>query len=647
MNAPYVDETNRVRAALATIPADDYATWVDMAFAVRQGLGDAGFEIWDEWSRSAQNYNERAARATWRSARASGGKTLASLFWLAQQHGFDVKASRVLGTVPTASPGPDREEFARRSREAAQEVAREEARVRARHAAVAQIAVSIWEWARPVAPEHPYLVRKQLEPVAALRELEALELKALLGYMPLSAEEPLAGRVLIVPARVGDAMTTLELIDGTGRKSSLAGGAKKGGYWVSGPLTADAGSTPILIAEGMATALSAHRATDWVAVAALSAGNLPRVASDLRERYPRAPLIVLGEPGKAESFARQAAQAGQASLELPLFAPDARIDGMLPTDFNDMAVLSGLDVVGDLLRDAAGRINRDPPAVTGAAPGADAGWAARGTAVESMEDADMGRVKEELTDAMTDEVAGTKRRRTHRRQHTRDAPVQNAPLEAGSSGVPQRDAGRAGADTDSGLAFAQDAQDAQDAGHPDQAQSRAAPRRGIGQALYGLDDVPGEIRALAQHRFGAQIRMATPRENGGPYRGEVLNTEHYVIQEVATRSVVFHRKDHMEFVSDRLKWMDQNQRMNGAEVQIGYDGDRPKVYPWDRAREQLERVVASLKKSAREAGFGTDLDPTLEQLQSVSWTRFREARAVALAQARERAGREPGGNPDR
>jgi putative DNA primase/helicase len=70
MNASYVDETNRVRAALATIPADDYATWVDMAFAIRQGLGDAGFEIWDEWSRSAQNYNARAARTTWRSARA-------------------------------------------------------------------------------------------------------------------------------------------------------------------------------------------------------------------------------------------------------------------------------------------------------------------------------------------------------------------------------------------------------------------------------------------------------------------------------------------------------------------------------------------------------------------------------------------------
>src|SRR5471032_1069086 len=629
MNAPYIDETNRVRAALAVIPADDYATWVDMAFAVRQGLGDAGFEIWDEWSRSAQNYNERAARTTWRSARASGGKTLASLFWLAQQHGFDVKASRVPGTVPATSPGPDREEFARRSREAA----REEARVRARHAAVAQTAVSIWEWARPVAPEHPYLVRKQLEPVATLRELEALELKALLGYMPLSAEEPLAGRVLIVPARVGDTMTTLELIDGMGRKSSLAGGAKKGGYWVNRPFTEDAGSTPILIAEGVATALSAHRATGWMVVATLSAGNLPQVAAGLRERYPRAPLIVLGEPGKGESFARQAAQAAQAALALPSFAPDAHIDGTQPTDFNDMAVLSGLDAVGELLRDVASRITTDHPALTRAPPGADAAWVARGAAVEWMEDADMGRVKEELTDAMTDEATGTKRRRAGRRQQTQDAPVQEARPEACSSGVPQQDTGRAGADTDSVLAFAQDA------GHPGQAQSRAAPRREIGPALYGLDDVPGEIRALAQHRFGAHIRMATQRENGGPYRGEVLNTEHYVIQEVATRSVVFHRKDHMEFVSDRLKWTDQNQRMNGAEVQIGYDGDRPNVYPWDPARDQLERVLASLKKSAREAGFGADLDPTLEQLQSVSWTRFREARAVALAQARERAAR--------
>lgn len=168
----------------------------------------------------------------------------------------------------------------------------------------------------------------------------------------------------------------------------------------------------------------------------------------------------------------------------------------------------------------------------------------------------------------------------------------------------------------------------------------ASARRQVGEPLYGLDEVPGEIRALAQHRFGAQIRMATPRENGGPYRGEVFNTEHYLIQEVSTRSVVFHEKSDMEFVSDRLRWMDENQRLNGAEVQVGYDGARAKVYPWDRARDQLERTVASLKKSAREVGFGNDLDATLDQLQATSWTRVREARAAALAQSKERTGRE-------
>ena len=111
----------------------------------------------------------------------------------------------------------------------------------------------------------------------------------------------------------------------------------------------------------------------------------------------------------------------------------------------------------------------------------------------------------------------------------------------------------------------------------------APARRQVGEPLYGLDEVPGEIKALAQHRFGAQTRMATPRENGGPYRGEVFNTEHYLIQEVSTRSVVFHAKSDMEFVSDRLRWMDENQRLNGAEVQVGYDGARARVYPWDRA----------------------------------------------------------------
>jgi len=178
---------------------------------------------------------------------------------------------------------------------------------------------------------------------------------------------------------------------------------------------------------------------------------------------------------------------------------------------------------------------------------------------------------------------------------------------------------------------------------------RFAPTRApIGEPLFGLSDVPNEMKALAGQRFGIPLRMGTPRENGGPYRGEVFNTERYLIQEVATRSVVFHRKDQMEFISERLKWMEGNTRLNGSEVQVGYDGDRPKVYPWDRARDLLERTVGSLKKSARELNFSPNLETMLDQLQVRSWARIREARTAALEKSKEHTSSpEPAADSDR
>ncbi|MBN3804346.1 DNA replication protein [Paraburkholderia sp. Ac-20336] len=620
MTTPYVDETDRARAALAVIPADDYETWVDMAFALKHGFGDEGFELWDAWSRTAANYNERAARTTWRSANATGGKTLATLFWHARQHGFDLKRTRYPDRM-TAVLAPSAEVLAQRAREDAQR--------QARHAAVAREAASIWKWARPVGPEHPYLVRKHLEPMDTLRELDALELHALLGYTPASEEEPLTGRVLIVPVWNGP-ISTLELIDEHGRKSSLAGGVKKGGYWMTGPILvpADAPSA-ILIAEGMATALSASRATDWFAVAALSSGNLGLVARSLRERYPDAALIVLGELGSGEAQARSAAEDANAYLAWPRFVADACIDDKVPNDFSDMAVLSGFDAVGEHL---CGVVRSVSVANGGTKP--DVSTASGMTVVEvgeREEDGTMGNVKGKL---LADDE-GTPRRRPSKRS----APIQTV------QEVPA---------TDSESGTAQPSVDPRPAASQAAASPVADPPRfastrpPVGEALFAVGDVPNEVRALAEHRFGSPLRMGTPRENGGPYRGEVFNTEHYLIQEVATRSVVFHCKDQMTFVSERLKWMDENARLNGSELQVGYDGGQPKVYPWDRARELLERAVGSLKKSARELNFSPNLEGMLDQLQARSWARIREARAAALEKSREQdASREAGSAPDR
>ncbi|AOK19225.1 DNA replication protein [Burkholderia ubonensis] len=618
MTIPHVDEADRARAALAVIPADDYETWVDMAFALKQGFGDEGFEIWDAWSRTAANYNERAARTTWRSVSASGGKTLATLFWQARQHGFDLKRTNYPDRM-TAVLAPSPEVLAERERE--------EALRQARHAAVAREATSIWQWARPVGPEHPYLVRKHLEPMDTLRELDALELRALLGYMPASEEEPLTGRVLIVPVWNGP-ISTLELIDEHGWKSSLAGGVKKGGYWMTEPTLVPANeSSLILIAEGMATALSASRATDWFAVAALSSGNLVLVAQSLRERYPDADLIVLGELGSGEAQARLAAEAAQARVAWPEFAADARINDKVPNDFSDMAVLSGFDAVGEHLRAVVRSVVRangqpDVSTVSGM------------TVVEvehREEDGKMGNVKEKL---LADDE-GTPRRRSSKRS----APKQAVP------DVPATDGASGSAQPVTDPLPAASAPTVPPVSDPPRFASTRPP---VGEPLFGVGDVPNEVRALAEHRFGSPLRMGTPRENGGPYRGEVFNTEHYLIQEVATRSVVFHRKDQMTFTSDRLKWMDENARLNGSELQVGYDGAQAKVYPWDRARDLLERTVASLKKSARELNYSPNLEGMLDQLQTRSWARIREARAAALEKSREQdASREAGSSPER
>jgi putative DNA primase/helicase len=72
------------------------------------------------------------------------------------------------------------------------------------------------------------------------------------------------------------------------------------------------------------------------------------------------------------------------------------------------------------------------------------------------------------------------------------------------------------------------------------------------------------------------------------------------------------------------------------------------VYPWDRARDLLERTVGSLKKSARELNFSPNLEVMLDQLQARSWTRVREARAAALEKSKEQSSlREPAVEPHR
>ena len=222
-----------------------------------------------------------------------------------------------------------------------------EAEEKARHAEAAKKAAAIWKAATPASADHPYLSRKHVSPVATLREIDAGATAAILGYSPKSGGEVLTGRLLVAPVKVGAKLSTCELIDEAGRKSAIYGGAKAGGYWAAQPLPDGDGAELVLtIGEGVATVLSVGEATGHLAIAALSAGNLPAVAKDMRERYPAAALVVLADlvkaTGEPDPHAIEAARSVGALVAIPDFGGDRPEHA---TDMNDLVQQSGAEAV--------------------------------------------------------------------------------------------------------------------------------------------------------------------------------------------------------------------------------------------------------------------------------------------------------------
>jgi len=338
------NDLDRIREALQFMPVGAHDERVRVAFMIKSELGDMGRDLWDEW-RDGRGDDEAAS--VWKSASGTGKLTIGTLFYEAKANGW-----RDDGMHQKPTP----EELGERRRIAAERAAKEEAEITRERADTAKKAAAILKAATEAKADHPYLSRKRVSPVATLREIDAGAAAAILGYAPKSGGDQLAGRLLVVPVKQGDGISTLELIDESGRKAALAGrGSKAGGYWATERLPeGDGASLTLLIGEGVATVLSASKATGQPAIAALSAGNLPAVAKAMRERYPAAALVVLADLVKAtgapDPHAIETARSVGAKLAIPDFGTDRDPD---MTDVNDMAAVCGLEAVKRAIANAA------------------------------------------------------------------------------------------------------------------------------------------------------------------------------------------------------------------------------------------------------------------------------------------------------
>lgn len=316
-----------IRAALQYIPANvPRDEWARVAMAIKSEFPDGtGADLFTDWSATADGFDPKATRSTWRSVKGGGGVTVATLLHLAKEHGFK------LPKADQTPAKPDPEAQARRERERLANQQRELARNEAAQAGAALDAVAQWDLASDTG-QSAYLERKGVQPYGVRFAAD--------GWLLVPMRDgtgKLHNVQRIAPVKpAGDAP----------EKLFLKGGRKAGLWHLMGNPAAPAA---VLIAEGYATGASLHQATGYTVAVAFDAGNLQPVARALRELYPDALILLCGDDDM-QTFARtgrnpgrdKATAAARAVRGLAVF-PESLPDG--GSDFNDMHQAAGLPAV--------------------------------------------------------------------------------------------------------------------------------------------------------------------------------------------------------------------------------------------------------------------------------------------------------------
>lgn len=168
------------------------------------------------------------------------------------------------------------------------------------------------------------------------------------------------GMVISVPIRdVDRKLWGIQSIFGDGQKRFLTGQRIDGCFHLIGADDLD-DATEAFICEGFATGASIHIATGKPVACAFNAGNMKSVAKALKGKWSHVQYVVAGDEDlwtvindKAENPGRDAAERAVLScMGSVVFPRFANLEGQ-PTDFNDLHVREGLEVLRKQLTDDA------------------------------------------------------------------------------------------------------------------------------------------------------------------------------------------------------------------------------------------------------------------------------------------------------
>jgi len=333
-----MSDIDDIRSALSYIDSHDRDTWWQVGAAVKDELGENGYDLWDEWSQRADNYDNRAAKSTWKSLK-PGSFSIGTVWKLAQQNGWQP-------TKPYTPPSA--EELERRKAESeAKRLAAERERQQTQQK-VKITAQKIWQSSRPASLIHPYLAAKGITNPDAIAGLRQNEYKD--------------NDNLIIPVLYENEIVNLQSINQDGGKRFLAGGQVQGAYAFIGKAE-DVEKVGVVMAEGYATAASIYEATGKPVIIAFDAGNMVAVAERLAQNLPQnVPVVVAVDNDASQTGIKKARQAvallgDRATAIQPEFTMtqiqqyqkgkgvDEKGRPPLPSDFNDLHQLAGLEAV--------------------------------------------------------------------------------------------------------------------------------------------------------------------------------------------------------------------------------------------------------------------------------------------------------------
>lgn len=311
------------------MPRED---WARIGAALKTEFGEEGFDIFNNWSQDAPNYDLSATKSTWKSLR-PGFVNIETVFFEALKSGYTPNKTDFKQLSP--------EEKARRDKERQERLEKAEAE-RQKAAQTAKVkAQGLFKRGHAVDPNHPYLLKKGITSPSALEGIKQL------------------GNQLLIPARQNKEIVAVQKIGPEGGKYFGKDEALAGSAFLLGDAK-KAKTEGIILAEGFATGASLNKATGLPVLIVFSAYNQVNVAHSIANLDTKHVFIAADNDQQTKNaglkFANRAADilGDKATVLMPQFSEQdvtqfqaKHGQDKFPSDFNDLHELKGIQALSD------------------------------------------------------------------------------------------------------------------------------------------------------------------------------------------------------------------------------------------------------------------------------------------------------------